>query len=110
MIKIAFPNIEISRVVAASSDRAWGLLTDTFTWKVWGPTVLDVRSSDRYIKKGSHFGINATGHRVEPLDESSCRLVFQVPLWAAPYLVVCKIAVDRIVQLLNKYNDRDVVD
>ena len=56
------------------------------------------------------FGINATGHRVEPLDESSCRLVFQVPLWAAPYLVVCKIAVDRIVQLLNKYNDRDVVD
>ena len=138
MIKIAFPYIEISRVVAASSDRAWGLLTDTFTWKVWGPTVLDVRSSDRYIKKGSHgrvktalhfwvpfqitdldsgkywswrvFGINATGHRVEPLDESSCRLVFQVPLWAAPYLVVCKIAVDRIVQLLNKYNDRDVVD
>jgi hypothetical protein len=59
---------------------------------------------------GRSFGINATGHRVEPLDESSCRLVFQVPLWAAPYLVVCKIAVDRIVQLLNKYNDRDVVD
>jgi hypothetical protein len=110
MIKIAFPYIEISRVVAASSDRAWGLLTDTFTWKVWGPTVLDVRSSDRYIKKGSHgrvkwswrvFGINATGHRLEPLDESSCRLVFQVPIWAAPYLVVCKIALDRIVQLLK---------
>jgi hypothetical protein len=111
MIKIAFPYIEISRVVAASSNRAWGLLTDTCTWKEWGPSLLDVRSSDRYIKKGSHgrvktalhfFGINATGHRVEPLDESSCRLVFQVPLWAAPYLVVCKIALDRIVELLNR--------
>jgi hypothetical protein len=100
MIKIAFPYIEISRVVAASSNRAWGLLTDTCTWKEWGPSLLDVRSSDRYIKKG--FGINATGHRVEPLDESSCRLVFQVPLWAAPYLVVCKIALDRIVELLNR--------
>ena len=100
--------------------------------------IIDIYQRKKYIKKGSHgrvktalhfwvpfqitdldsgkywswrvFGINATGHRVEPLDESSCRLVFQVPLWAAPYLVVCKIAVDRIVQLLNKYNDRDVVD
>ena len=130
MIKIAFPYIEISRVVGAGPSTVWQLLTDTFSWKVWGPTVLAVRFSDRYIKKGSHgrvktalhfwvpfevtdfdpgkywswriFGINATGHRVEPLDESSCRLVFQVPLWAAPYLVVCKIALDRIVRLLNR--------
>ena len=138
MIKIAFPYLEISRVVGASSNRAWELLTDTYTWKEWGPTVLGVQSSDRHIKKGSHgrvktalhfwvpfritdlesgmywswriFGINATGHRVEPLDQSSCRLVFQVPLWAAPYLLACKIALDRIDQLLNMYNKRDFVD
>ena len=129
MLKISFPHIDISRVIGYSPDRVWGLLTDTFTWKKWGPTVLDVRSSDRYIKKGSHgrvktalhfwvpfqitdldpgkywswriFGINATGHRIERLNESSCRLVFQVPLWAAPYLLLCKIALDRIEQLLN---------
>ena len=129
MLKISFPHIEISRVVGAAPNRVWQLLTDTFTWGDWGPTVLAVRSSDRYIKKGSygrvktalHFwvdfeitdldpgtywswrisGINATGHRIERLDESSCLLVFQVPIWAAPYLLVCKIALDRIVRLLN---------
>jgi hypothetical protein len=130
MIKLAFPHIEISRVVGAAPKRVWNLLTDTFTWEDWGPSVLAVRSSDRHIKKGSHgrvktalrvwvpfqitdleigmywswriFGIKATGHRIEPLNGSSCRLVFQVPLWAAPYLVVCKIGLDRIEQLLNR--------
>jgi hypothetical protein len=130
MIKIAFPYIEISLVVGASPNRVWELLTDTFTWKDWGPSILAVQSSDRHIKKGSRgriktalrfwvpfeitdletgkhwswriFGINATGHRLERLSENTCRLVFQVPLWAAPYLLVCKIALDRIVQTLNQ--------
>jgi len=130
MIKIAFPYLEISRVIGASPSRVWELLTDTCAWEDWGPSILAVRSSDRYIKKGSHgrvktalhfwvpfeitdldsstfwswriFGINATGHRLQQLDNSSCRLVFQVPLWAAPYLVVCKIGLDRIVQLINR--------
>jgi hypothetical protein len=130
MIKIAFPYIEISRVVGASPNRAWDLLTDTFAWEKWGPSIIAVRSSERYIGKGSHgqvktalrfwvpfvvtefdsgkywswhiFGIGATGHRLERLDAGKCRLIFQVPIWAAPYLFVCKIALDRIVQLLNK--------
>ncbi len=129
MIKIVFPYLEISRVVRASPDTVWELLTDTFAWEEWGPSIIAVRSSDRYIKEGSHgqvktalhfwvpflvteldsgnywswriFGIGATGHRIERLDEGNCRLVFQVPIWAAPYLIVCKIALDRIVQLLN---------
>ena len=129
MIKIVFPYIEISRAVGASSNRVWELLTDTFAWEKWGPSIVAVRSSDRYIKKGSHgriktalrfwvpfqvtdldsgkywswriFGISATGHRIEKHSEGSCLLVFQVPIWAAPYLIICKIALDRIVQLLN---------
>ena len=130
MIKIAFPYIEIGRVVAASPDRVWALLTDTFAWEQWGPSITAVRSSHRYIQKGSHgqvktalqvwvpfqvtdldsgkhwswriFGIRATGHRIERLDESSCRLVFQVPIWAAPYVIVCKLAIDRIAKLLTR--------
>ena len=130
MIKIAFPYIEISRVLAASPNAVWELLTDTSVWKEWGPSIIAVRSSDRYIDKGSHgqvktalrfwvpfliteldpgrhwswkiFNINATGHRVERLDQDICRLVFQAPIWAAPYLIVCKIAIDRIEKLLNR--------
>jgi hypothetical protein len=130
MIKIAFPYIEISRVVGASPKRVWELITDTLSWEEWGPSIVAVRSSDRYIRRGSHgqikttlriwvpfqvteldfdkhwswriFGISATGHRIERLDEGRCRLVFQLPIWAAPYLIVCKIAIDRIVQLLNR--------
>lgn len=129
MIKIAFPYVEISRVVGASPNRVWEFLTDTFTWEDWGPSILAVRSSERYIRKGSYgrvktalrfwlpfhitdldsgkywswriSGINATGHRFERLDENTCRLVFQVPLWAAPYLVICKIALDRIAEMLE---------
>ena len=130
MIKIAFPYIEISRVVGAPPNQVWELLSDTSAWEAWGPSIIAVRSSDRTIKKGSHgqvktalrfwvpfrvteldsgrhwswkiFNITATGHRIERLDESNCRLVFQVPIWAAPYLIVCKIAIDRIGRLLNR--------
>jgi len=129
MIRLSFPYIEISRKVGASSNRVWGLLTDTFVWRQWGPSIIAVQSSDRYIRKGSHgriktalrfwvpfqvtdlefgkcwswriFGLRATGHRLERLDKDSCRLVFQVPIWAAPYLIVCKIAMDRLEQMLN---------
>jgi len=130
MVKLAFPYVEISREVEASPDRAWDLLTDTYSWMDWGPSILAVRSSDRFIKKGSSGrvktafgfwlpfevtdldagsswfwrinGLKATGHRLERLDERRCRLILLVPLWAAPYLFVCKIALDRIVKLLNK--------
>jgi hypothetical protein len=130
MIKIAFPYIEIGRPVGAPSGRVWELLTDTITWEEWGPSIIEVRSSDRFIKKGSHgrikttlrfwvpfkvtdldsgkywswriFGIRATGHRIEEQPEGRCLIVFQVPIWAAPYLVLCKIAIDRIVELLKR--------
>ncbi len=41
-------------------------------------------------------GIPATGHRVEPVGDDRCRVVLEVPAWAAPYLLVCRVALRRI--------------
>ena len=75
MIKIAFPYIEISRVVGASPNRAWDLLTDTFAWEKWGPSIIAVRSSERYIGKGSHGRVKTALRFWEPLWSPSSTLV-----------------------------------
>jgi hypothetical protein len=41
-------------------------------------------------------GIPATGHRVTPALDGRCRLSFEVPMLAAPYLAVCRAAIGRI--------------
>jgi uncharacterized protein YndB with AHSA1/START domain len=41
-------------------------------------------------------GVPATGHRVEPLGDGRCRVTFEVPAWAPPYLAVCWLALRRI--------------
>jgi hypothetical protein len=40
--------------------------------------------------------IRATGHRVVTLDARRCRLIFEIPVWAAPYATVCLWAIKRI--------------
>jgi len=45
-------------------------------------------------------GVAATGHRVEPLGPMRCRVVFEVPRWAAPYALVCRAALRRLSRLL----------
>ena len=47
-------------------------------------------------------GIPATGHRVESLGPDRCRVVFEVPLLAAPYLTVCRLAAQRIRNILEQ--------
>lgn len=107
----------------------WDLITDTSRWHVWGPSVTAVESEERYIRRGSRgrvkipFGIwipfvvtdyeekrywswsiwsiRATGHRIEPYDCNKCTLIFEVPFFAAPYLVICWIAIKRIENLLK---------
>ena len=127
MIKIAFPNIETSKTVHASAETLWRILTETNQWTRWGPSVRSVACSHRVISHDStgriqtalgfwlpfevtefslgRFwswrvgGIRATGHRIEPLSKNSCRVVFEVPLVAAPYVLICHMAIKRIVQL-----------
>ncbi len=127
MLKIAFPFIEIGQVIDAPSDDIWRIMTDTHLWPRWGPSVRNVECADRHIKAGSTgrvqllsgfwvrfviidfderrywswrvLGARATGHRVEPLSTTRCQASFEIPIFTAPYVVVCKVALNRIRKL-----------
>ncbi|WP_435347352.1 SRPBCC family protein [Haloarchaeobius sp. HRN-SO-5] len=119
--------IEVAREIPVSRMLAWELLTDTWRWSDWGPTITEVDAPTRFIADGLHGRVNvlgavwvpyeitscdgerwtwdvarlpATGHRVEELTEERCRVVFELPLVAAPYVPVCKRALDRIEAIL----------
>jgi hypothetical protein len=105
-------------------------MTDTKTWPQWGPSVKEVECEDQFIRQGTegrvktvggfwlpfiitryeegHFwswkvaGIPATGHRIEPHEDGLCKLTFEIPLLAAPYAYICKIALERIAGILEE--------
>lgn len=116
---------DVARTIDAPAEVVWDLLVDTRRWPEWGPSVTDVECKDRRIYAGSTgrvqviggvwipfevtyldayrwtwavAGIPATGHRVEPYN-GSCRAVFEVPLLAAGYAPVCRLALSRIARL-----------
>lgn len=120
--------VTVSRVVAATPEAAWDLLVSTRTWPSWGPSVAAVDPPDTTIRHGlqgrvrtpvglwlpfrvtecdpprswswSVLGVPATSHRVTPTP-GGCQIAFDVPAWAAPYLVVCRVALGRIACLLE---------
>jgi len=47
-------------------------------------------------------GIAATGHRVESIDATSCRIVFTMPAWAPFYRPVCALAIERIARVARE--------
>lgn len=127
MVRLTASHIEISRIINTSSQIVWDLITDTSRWVLWGPSVRAVECRDLYIRKGSQgrlktliglwvsfvvtdyehgkywswrvAGIPATGHRVDTKGKETCALVFEVPLVLAPYILICKIALDRIASI-----------
>ncbi len=130
MLKISYPTCEIGGRLHVPCHAVWDVLTDTTRWPQWGPSVTAVDCAERYIKKGSRgrvrtpfglwvpfvvteyeeyrywswrvWGIPATGHRTELGNDERCVLVFEVPTFAAPYLFICKIAIGRIADLLER--------
>jgi hypothetical protein len=129
MLKIAFPFVEISEEVDAPCNEVWRVMTDTSLWPRWGPSIRNVECPDKHIKRGSTgriqlfsglwikfvvtdleeerywtwriLGVPATGHRVEPIGTNRCRAGFEIPIFAAPYLMVCKVALNRIGKLVG---------
>lgn len=116
--------------VPCSRERAWELLIDVQAWPVWGPSVREVRSEARFIRRGSRgevrvplglwlpfevtsfeplrrwswrvAGIEATGHEVISAGPAQSIIGMDVPLWAAPYGVVCAIALRRMAAALSR--------
>lgn len=118
----------VGMIMEASSSDVWRIITDTSLWPEWGPSVLDVKCSDRFILYGSKGsvktvmgfslaftitslkkerewtwsvgGIDATGHRIIPINDDCCTLFFDMPIWAIPYSIICLVALNRIKKLV----------
>ncbi|MEO1273482.1 MAG: SRPBCC family protein [Myxococcota bacterium] len=111
-------HVNTSRVIDVPASVVWDVITDTRTWTQWGPSVTAVETRSSRLgpdsrgrvkvagavwvdfvvcgwEEGCYWlwkvqGVQATGHRVEPLSDGRCRLIFEVPAVAAPYLWVCR--------------------
>ena len=129
VIKISATQVSVGKFYPALPPIVWDLITDTVKWPQWGPTVKRVQCSERFIRKGTQgqvltaFGIwlpfviteyehasfwswhvasvKATGHRIQEAETGGCNLWFEAPLIAAPYTLVCQIALGRIKNLLS---------
>jgi polyketide cyclase/dehydrase/lipid transport protein len=116
--------IEAGVNIRAPAGDVWRIITDTEIWPEWGPSVRNVRSRDRFIQYGSTgyvqtaFGLwvpfeisdyivekkwswriyrmKTTGHRIKRIAHDKCRLIFDMPLFMAPYWFICAIAVRKI--------------
>ena len=128
MLKITAAQVSVGDRYQFSPLVLWDIITDTEKWPRWGPTVKQVRLPERIIHQGSKgkvltslniwlpfeileyehprywtwkvASVKATGHRIQALDDKACILWFDVPLMAAPYTLVCRMALARIGKLL----------
>ena len=130
MIKISANRVSIGKLYQTSPLTVWDLITDTDKWPQWGPTVKGVQYPERIIREGARgmvltalgiwlpfviteceYGrfwrwnvasISATGHRIQATEAGGCKLWFEVPIIAAPYTLVCQMALRRIENLLSE--------
>lgn len=117
----------VSRLIDAPPRRVWRCLIDTDRWTEWGPSVTGVRCPDRFVRRGSRgqvripiglwlpfvvtecdhlrwtwriAGVTATGHAVSAVD-GRARVSFELPPLAAPYAVICWLALRRLARVVD---------
>lgn len=119
--------LSITAEIDAPAPTVWDLLVDVDAWPLWGPSVRRATVEGGALAAGARGkvetalgvaldfevtsfepgvrwawkvgGIDATDHRVEPLGPDRCRAGFGVAWPAAPYLAICRIALDRLARL-----------
>jgi len=117
----------VTAEIDAPASTVWDLLVDPAAWPQWGPSVRRAAVEGGTLELGARGtvetalgvslafeittfvsgsrwawkvgGVNATDHRVEPLGPHRCRVGFGVGWLAAPYLVICRMALGRLDQL-----------
>lgn len=110
--------------IDAPASDVWALLSNPEHWPSWGPSLRSVQMDREQLEHGAtgkvttvvgvqlpfeitHYeegtrwawkvaGIDATDHSVEALGTGQCRAGFGVPWLAAPYQLICQIALQRI--------------
>lgn len=118
-----------SRIIHATAERLWDILTTPHLWTEWGPSITHVSSSDSPIILGTRgvlklsllplsvpfviteythlkswswkvAGLPATTHTLRTIDPFLCEVTFGVPSpLLAPYLTICNHALKKIEEM-----------
>ena len=122
--------MQVSSLINAPIEIVWEILIDTRQWPLWGPSVSAVDCPKQYISAGMRgrvktavgiwvpfaitlfepptywnwkvAGIPATGHRLKKFGPRSCEVIFEMPIAAFPYALVCRQALSRIARLAKE--------
>lgn len=115
------------RDIDAPAEAVWAMLTDVDCWSEWGPTVSRAELDGCAFEAGATgtvttvlgfglpfevtafdegrrwawkvAGVPATDHTVQALGPERSRVGFGVPWLAAPYLAVCRVALERLASM-----------
>jgi uncharacterized protein YndB with AHSA1/START domain len=125
------PTASVDRRIAVAPEVVWRLLVDLEQWPHWGPSVRRAELSDggSELTSGARgtvwtavgvalpftvtefvpgqrwgwkvAGVGATGHVVTAVP-GGCLVRFETPWWAAAYLPVCAVALNKIAKLASE--------
>lgn len=121
---------DVRHEVDVAWPHAWAAFARYEHWTRWGPSVTAVEPATGEVRAGDEgrvrtpvggwlpfridevdpgrrwswrvAGLPVTAHRVEPVGPARSVLVFEVPWWAAPYAVVCRVALGRLAEVAEE--------